>query len=98
MIDLHAHVVLEQALGAAGRYGPFLDEGAPDQGRPPCFRVGEFMLEGVRYRGTAFMDVDLRLTRMDALGIDLQVLSPNPLTFFHNIKADAAVAFCRAHN
>lgn len=98
MIDLHAHVVLEEALGAAGPYGPFLDEGAPDEGRPPCFRVGDFVLEGVRYRGTPFMDVDLRLARMDALGIDVQVLSPNPLTFFHNIEADEAVAFCRAHN
>ncbi len=98
MIDLHAHVVLEQSLGAAGPYGPVLDEGAPDEGRPPCFRVGDFVLEGVRYRGTPFMDVDLRLARMDALGIDLQVLSPNPLTFFHNIEADDAVAFCRAHN
>ncbi len=98
MIDLHAHVVLEQALGAAGVHGPELDEGDLGTGRPPCFRVGGYVLEGVRYRGTAFMDVDRRIERMDALGIDLQVLSPNPLTFFHHIEADDAVAFCRAHN
>lgn len=98
MIDLHAHVVLERTLGAAGPYGPDLDEGDEAAGRPPCFRVGDYVLEGVRYRGTAFMDVDVRLARMDALGIDLQVLSPNPLTFFHHIDAGRAAAFCRSHN
>ena len=98
MIDVHAHVVLEASLGAAGSYGPELDEGDEATGRPPCFRVGGYVLEGVRYRGTAFMDLDLRLARMDALGIDLQVLSPNPLTFFHHIEADEAVTFCRRHN
>lgn len=98
MIDVHAHVVLEAALGAAGPYGPELDEGDEAAGRPPCFRVGGYVLEGVRYRGTAFMDRDVRLAEMDALGIDLQVLSPNPLTFFHHIEADRAVAFCERHN
>ena len=56
------------------------------------------MLEGVRYRGTAFMDLEVRLARMDALGIDLQVLSPNPLTYFHHVEAERAVTFCRRHN
>ena len=98
MIDLHAHVVLEEALGAAGPDGPELDEGDEAAGRPPCFRVGSYVLEGVRYRGTAFMDLEVRLARMDALGIDLQVLSPNPLTYFHHIEPDRAGAFCTRHN
>lgn len=98
MIDLHAHVVLEQTLGAAGRYGPHLDEGDPSTSRPPCFRVGDYELMGVRYRGSAFMDLDVRLALMDDLGIDLQVLSPNPLTFLHHIGAETAIAFSRRHN
>ncbi len=98
MIDLHAHVVLEDALGAAGPDGPELDEGDEATGRPPCFRVGSYVLEGVDYRGTAFMDVEVRLARMDALGIELQVLSPNPLTYFHHVAPDRAVAFCARHN
>jgi aminocarboxymuconate-semialdehyde decarboxylase len=98
VIDVHAHVVLEATLGAAGAHGPELDEGDEAAGRPPCFRVGGFVLEGVRYRGTAFMDLDVRLARMDEFGIDLQVLSPNPLTYFHHIDADAAASFCRSHN
>src|SRR5690606_6495089 len=31
-------------------------------------------------------------------GIDLQVLSPNPITYFHHIEADVAAGFCRWHN
>lgn len=98
MIDLHAHVVLDATLGAAGRYGPELDEGDPAAGRPPCYRVGDYELLGVRYRDSAFMDVDVRLAQMDERGIDLQVLSPNPLTFLHHVDADTAIAFSRRHN
>lgn len=98
MIDIHAHVVLESVLGAAGVLGPELDEGDPETGRPPCFRVGDYELIGVRYRGTAFMDLELRIAAMDALGIDLQVLSPNPLTYFSHVDAERADRFCRRHN
>lgn len=98
MIDLHAHVVLEDLLGAAGDLGPELDEGDPATGRPPCFRVGGYRLEGVRYRGTAFMDVDLRLRAMDDAGIELQVLSPNPLTYLPHVDAALAITFARRHN
>jgi hypothetical protein len=69
MIDLHAHVVLDATLGAAGPHGPDLDEGDPAVGRPPCFRVSVYTLEGVRYRDTPFMDLDRRLAAMDEHGI-----------------------------
>ncbi|MCC5951893.1 MAG: amidohydrolase family protein [Acidimicrobiia bacterium] len=98
MIDLHAHVVLESVLGAAGPLGPELDDGDADLGRPPSFRVGDYRLVGVRYRGTPFMDVDARLAAMDRAGIDLQVLSPNPLTAFAGADLEWADAFCRRHN
>lgn len=94
-IDVHAHVVLEGVMGAAGPHGPEL--GADDCG-VPWFRVGGYRLEGVRYRGSPFMDVELRLDAMDRAGIDFQVLSPNPLTYFHHIDAAEALAFCRRHN
>ena len=98
MIDLHAHVVLESTLGAAGEHGPELDEGDPSCGRLPSFRVGGYTLTGVRYRGSAFMDLDVRLAAMDELGIDLQVLSPNPLTYLTAIEPDLADRYCRRHN
>jgi aminocarboxymuconate-semialdehyde decarboxylase len=98
VIDLHAHVVLEETLGAAGPYGPELDEGDAEVGRPPCYRIGDYVLAGVRYRGSAFMDVAVRLQQMDEVGIDLQVLSPNPLTFLHHVDTPTAVSFSRRHN
>ena len=98
MIDLHAHVVLDATLGAAGSWGPELDEGDDGTGRPPCYRVGDYRLVGVRYRDSPFMDVGLRLSRMNELGIDLAVLSPNPLTFLHHVDAVTAREFARRHN
>lgn len=94
-IDLHAHAVLEETFGTAGRFGPEL--GADADGRP-WFRVGDYVLNGVRYRGSPFMDPEVRLARMDEAGIDFQVLSPNPLTYFHFIPAPEAIAFCTRHN
>jgi len=92
-IDVHAHAVLEATMGAAGEHGPELSHGDM-----PRFRVGGYELHGVRYRGSPFMDPDLRLASMDAAGLDYQVLSPNPLSYFHFIDAAQAQAFCRTHN
>jgi aminocarboxymuconate-semialdehyde decarboxylase len=95
VIDLHAHVMLEACLGAAGDLGPWVE--TTDDGRPR-FRVGTFTLDGVAYRDSPFMDVSLRLAGMALMGIDHQVLSPNPLLWFHHLPAPAAVAYCRVHN
>ncbi len=95
VIDIHAHAVLEASFGTAGRFGPELTA-EPDG--TPLFRIGDYRLRGVRYRGSAFMDVDVRLAGMDRAGIDWQLLSPNPLTYFHHIPAAEAVAYCRRHN
>jgi aminocarboxymuconate-semialdehyde decarboxylase len=94
VIDVHAHVVLEGLMGSAGPYGPEMLE----WGDRPAFRVGDYVLEGVRYRGTPFLDVDLRLRAMEQRGITFQVLSPNPLTYLHHAPAEVAVPFCRRHN
>ena len=95
MIDVHAHTVLPGVMGCAGHYGPEL--GVGPEGRPR-FRVGNYVLDGVDYSGTPFMDPDIRLRMNDHLGIELQVLSPNPITYFHHIEADVAAEFCRWHN
>lgn len=94
MIDVHAHAVLEMVLGAAGEHGPELWEEDGEQ----RFRVGGYTLCGVRYRGSLYMDLDVRLAAMDDAGIDFQVLSPNPLTYFHHVGPSDAVSFCRRHN
>mmetsp|Transcript_43943 Transcript_43943/g.116128 ORF Transcript_43943/g.116128 Transcript_43943/m.116128 type:complete len:346 (-) Transcript_43943:536-1573(-) len=94
VIDVHAHVVLDEVSGAAGSYGPEVGEEAGQ----PFYRIGEYYLRGVKYKGSPFMDPEVRIARMDACGIDLQVLSPNPLTYFHHIPLRDAVSFCQKHN
>jgi len=98
MIDLHSHVVIEATLGACGVHGPELYEGDPATGELPYFRVGDYVLQGVKYRDSPFMDLDLRLAALDALGIDLQVLSPNPLTYFSGVAVRSATVFAQTHN
>jgi aminocarboxymuconate-semialdehyde decarboxylase len=95
MIDVHAHVVLEGTFGAAGRHGP---EIVTDAAGVQSFRTGDYVFTGVRYEGSAFLDVDVRLAAMETAGIEYQVLSPNPLTYFHHIDAGLADGFCRRHN
>lgn len=93
VVDIHAHVVLEGVFGTAGAHGPELVEGDD-----PHFRSGDHVLRGVRYRGSPFMDVDVRLERMDQAGIDRQVLSPNPLYYLHHIDPGTAAPFASHHN
>ncbi len=95
VIDIHAHAVLEETFGTAGSFGPELYE---ETDGTPVYRIGEYRLRNVRYRGSAFMDPDVRIAAMDRAGIDWQLLSPNPLTYFHYIPAAEAIAFCRRHN
>lgn len=94
-IDIHAHAVLPEVMGAAGSYGPELTQ---TEDGVPLFRIGDYYLKGVRYAGSPFMDPDVRIAAMDKAGIDFQLLSPNPLTYFHHIPAPEAIAFHRAHN
>ena len=95
LVDYHAHAALPGFDGRAGDAGPETGTGA--DGRP-YFRVGGYRLDGVQYDGTPFRDLDLRLQAMDALGIDAQVLSPNPLTYFHHVAPTTAAEICRWHN
>ena len=80
-IDIHAHAVLAGSMGTAGIHGPEI--GYTEAG-DPWFRVGDYRLDGVRYEGSPFMESAVRLANMDDADIDCQVLSPNPLTYFHH--------------
>ena len=95
VIDVHAHVVFETLNGNAGHYGP--EAGIDEQG-VPFFRIGGYTMKPISYEGTVFTDLDLRISHLDRLGIDIQVLSPNPLTFFHGIQPAIATDFCHHHN
>ena len=97
MIDLHAHVVLPEVLAGLDEDVVHLDQGEPGV-RPPSFRVGDYTLEGVDYRGTAFTDVGLRLAAMEAAGVTFQVLSPNPLTYLTDLDPTRALGVARSPN
>ena len=94
-IDIHAHAVLAGSMGTAGEHGPEIGYTAAGQ---PWFRVGNYRLDGVRYEGSPFMEAEVRIRNMDTAGIDFQVVSPNPLTYFHHIAPADAISFCREHN
>lgn len=75
-------------MGAAGPVcGPELGE---SKDGTPWFRVGDWRLDGIPYRGSVFMENDLRLKAMDEAGIMVQALSPNPLTYLHWIPSPNA--------
>ena len=95
IIDVHAHVVFDSLHGVAREYGP---EAGRDENDAPFFRIGGYMMKPMSYEGTVFTDLSLRLSELDRLHIDLQVLSPNPLTFLHGVEATLAADFCRKHN
>ena len=95
VVDLHAHVVLDGAFGAAGSYGP--EHGFDGDGLE-FFRVGQYTMKPIPYRGSVFMDVERRLAEMDRVGIDRQMLSPNPLTFLGGVEPAPAIEFARATN
>lgn len=94
-IDIHAHVVLEAAFGHAGRYGPEL---ATDADGVPFFRIGDYSMKPMNYRSSLFMDHEKRVRHMDRDGIDVQLLSPNPLTMLHGVEAADAIRYCTVHN
>ena len=95
VIDCHAHVRIEVDMGPGWQHGP--EYGVDDQGQP-WYRVGNYRLKGVRHTRSPFTDPDLRIQAMDAAGIDYQILSPSPLTYFHFIDASQAVTYCRKWN
>ena len=94
VIDIHAHAIFKETLNSIKGLGPEIG-GDKDN---PWFRVGDYKLEGVRYENTPFMDINLRLEAMESLGIDFQVLSPNPITYFHFIEPKEAINYCQLHN
>jgi aminocarboxymuconate-semialdehyde decarboxylase len=91
-VDVHAHVLFPEVMGLCGAAGPEMGERDGVQ----WFRSGEYVLSAVRFTGSPFSDLALRLAAMDRLGVDHQLLSPNPLTYFYAQPVDAAAAFCAA--
>lgn len=95
VLDVHSHILLPGVMGSCGAAGPEMGTRADGT---PYFRSGDYVLENVRFTGSPFSDVDLRLERMGALGIDEQIVSPNPLTYFYRQPVAVAIDFNQRHN
>lgn len=95
VIDVHAHILLPGVMGTCGHAGPemgFRSDGSE------YFRAGDYVLDNVRFNNSPFSVVEQRLEKMTEIGIDLQLVSPNPITYFYHQPIDAALSFNRRHN
>ena len=95
VVDVHAHILLPGVMGCCGTAGP--EMGITSEG-VQYFRAGDYRLENVKFVGSPFSDVDMRLEKMSELGIDRQLVSPNPVTYFYHVPASDAISFNRQHN
>ena len=93
-IDIHAHVFLPGVLGACGDAGPEL--GIRDG--VEYFRAGDYTINGVKFSDSPMSDPAKRLALMDQMSISFQILSPYPMLFFYEQRADVAAEFARTHN
>lgn len=82
-------------MGTCGHAGP--EMGVRDDGTQ-FFRAGDYVLENVKFTNSPFSVPQLRIERMAELGINKQLISPNPITYFYHQPAKAAVPFNIAHN
>jgi aminocarboxymuconate-semialdehyde decarboxylase len=97
VVDIHAHLLPQSAVRAAREgtdwFGSTIERGA--DGRPVIvtgtYRVGMGATEHWDPPGS-------RVVRMDALGVDVQVLSLNPILFRYYLEPEHAVPCCRAVN
>lgn len=92
---MHAHILFPAVMGTCGRAGPEMGVRADGS---QYFRSDEYVLSNVKFADSPFSVPRLRIEKMDELGIDRQLLSPNPLTYFYHVPAADALTFARRCN
>lgn len=93
-VDLHAHWMGADVFGATEVAGgwPRLEVDSAERGR---ILIGDRPFRDVR---PSLWDIDARLMDLDAAGLELQVISPVPVTFPYVDDAGAATAYAEATN
>ena len=84
VIDVHAHILLPGVMGSCGVAGP--EMGFRANGNE-FFRAGDYVLENVNFNNSPFSVPQKRVEKMAQLGIDLQLVSPNPITTNRNQRS-----------
>jgi aminocarboxymuconate-semialdehyde decarboxylase len=97
VIDVHAHLLPRSAIAAAeaGESWFGSDIETDDLGRPVIVTGGR--REGMGGKAH-YESMERRIERMDAAGVDVQVLSLNPIFFRHYLDAEHGVAASRSVN
>lgn len=97
VIDVHAHLLPRSAIDAAVRGDSWFGSQIEDDelGRP-------VIITGDRREGMGgkahYESMERRVERMDEMGVDVQILSLNPIFLRHYLDADNGVAASRAVN
>ena len=95
VVDIHAHILVPGVMGSCGAAGP--EMGFRDNGNE-FFRAGDYVLENVKFNNSPFSVPQKRVEKMALLGIDLQLVSPNPITYFYHQPARSGIEFNKKHN
>ncbi|MET9427178.1 amidohydrolase family protein [Streptomyces sp. NPDC003036] len=96
-VDVHAHVLLPQIDALVAGLPGHAEAGELDARRngPAALAVSGAM---VRDRIPALTDPAVRLARMDAQGVDVQLVSPSPSHYHYWADAHTAEKVCRLAN
>jgi aminocarboxymuconate-semialdehyde decarboxylase len=97
IVDIHTHVIVREAFKDAKRAFPQLPTPKIVQGA----KGEEYLVINGEVTGPItrqLYDVEARIKDMDDEGIDIQVLSVVPFTFFYSLDAKTASAVSRAQN
>ncbi|WP_404451930.1 amidohydrolase [Virgibacillus necropolis] len=95
-IDFHTHIISEEFLNLAKKYGddrwPILEK--------TCDCGANIMIKGNKFREITDQtwDPEVRIKDMDKEGIDIQVLSPIPVTFSYWSDPEQGLEMARSQN
>jgi aminocarboxymuconate-semialdehyde decarboxylase len=95
-IDVHAHILTQETMQLIAKEAPKLAPVLKDSSADPTVLT----VAGVPY--TPFIrggwDIETRLKDMEASGVDVQVLSATPQTYYYDQEASAAAAAAAIQN
>jgi aminocarboxymuconate-semialdehyde decarboxylase len=95
-IDVHAHILTQETMQLIAKEAPKLAPVLKDSSADPTVLT----VAGVPY--TPFIrggwDIETRLKDMDASGVDVQVLSATPQTYYYDQEASAGAAAAAIQN
>lgn len=95
-VDFHTHVISEDFLDLTEKYNDFRFPRIDNK----CSCGAEIIVKGKTFRKISnnAWDVAERIKEMDQEGVDIQVLSPIPVTFSYWAEADAALELSKFQN